>query len=238
MRCNRQEYDHWVTDALWEEHGNPLQYSCLENPMDRGAWQVIVPKVSKSRTGLKWLSTHTCTYFLLFSHCTETDSENDNCVAVHAAITVFNNMVLLVIFLESESCSVMSDSLRPHRLCGPWNSLGQNNGVGSFSLLQGIFPTQKLNWDLLHCRWILYQLNYQGSQSFWNHGWKVGFGVCSFVYTSNLQDWVTAVGLRVRESLALGSWEDNTLSVVLGFCWEWCFSNVMDMVRPPLTLQE
>ena len=39
----------------------------------------------------------------------------------------------------------------------------QNTGVGSLSLLQGIFPTQELNRGLLHCRWILYQLSYQGS---------------------------------------------------------------------------
>ena len=38
-----------------------------------------------------------------------------------------------------------------------------NTGVGSLSLLQGIFPTQELNWGLLHCRRILYQLSYQGS---------------------------------------------------------------------------
>ena len=31
-------------------HGNPLQYSCLENPMDRGAWQAIVHRVAKSQT--------------------------------------------------------------------------------------------------------------------------------------------------------------------------------------------
>ena len=36
-----------------------------------------------------------------------------------------------------ESHSVMSNSLQPHRLCGPWNSAGQNTGVGSLSLLQG-----------------------------------------------------------------------------------------------------
>ena len=40
-------------------HGHSLQYSCLENPMDRGAWWAIVHRVSKSRTQLKWLSTHT-----------------------------------------------------------------------------------------------------------------------------------------------------------------------------------
>ena len=39
----------------------------------------------------------------------------------------------------------------------------RNTGVGSLSLLQGIFLTQELNWGLLYCRWILYQLNYQGS---------------------------------------------------------------------------
>ena len=39
----------------------------------------------------------------------------------------------------------------------------KNIGVGSLSLFQWIFPTQELNWDLLHCRWILYQLSYQGS---------------------------------------------------------------------------
>ena len=41
-------------------HGNPLQYSCLENPMDRGAWWATVHGVTKIRTGLKWLSTHAC----------------------------------------------------------------------------------------------------------------------------------------------------------------------------------
>ena len=35
------------------EHSNPLQYSCLENPMDRGTWQAIVHRVAKSRTQLK-----------------------------------------------------------------------------------------------------------------------------------------------------------------------------------------
>ena len=93
--------------------------------------------------------------------------------------------------------------LRPQGLYSTWNSPGQNAGVGSLSLLQGIFPTQgsnpalptlqadslpaepqgkpkntgvgslsllqgslptqELNQGLLHCRWILYQLSYQGS---------------------------------------------------------------------------
>ena len=104
--------------------------------------------------------------------------------------------------IESESCSVVSDSMQPHGLYSPWNSPGQDTGrvavpfsrvssqapdwtqvflieggfftswatgkpkdtgVGSLSLLQGIFPTPESNQGLLHCRQILYQLSYQGS---------------------------------------------------------------------------
>ena len=42
-------------------HGNTLQYSCLENPMDKGAWQVTVHRITKSQTRLKQLSMHTHT---------------------------------------------------------------------------------------------------------------------------------------------------------------------------------
>ena len=45
--------------------------------------------------------------------------------------------------------------------CSPRNYPGQNTEVGSISLLQGIMLTQELNWDLLHCRWILYQLSHK-----------------------------------------------------------------------------
>ena len=69
----------------------------------------------------------------------------------------------IYLVIESESCSVVSNSLQPHGLYSRWNSPGQNTGVGSLSLLQGIFPTQGLNPGLLHCRQILYQLSYHGS---------------------------------------------------------------------------
>ena len=59
--------------------------------------------------------------------------------------------------------SVISNSLRPHGLDSPWNFPGQNTGVGSLPLLQGIFPTWGVNPGLLHCRWILYQLSQKGS---------------------------------------------------------------------------
>ena len=55
----------------------------------------------------------------------------------------------------------MSYSLWPHGLSSPWNSPGLNTGVGSLSLLQGIFPTQGLNPCLPHCRQIFYQLSHK-----------------------------------------------------------------------------
>ena len=65
--------------------------------------------------------------------------------------------------LLSENLSVVSDSLRPLGLYSPRNPPGQNTGVGSLSLFQGIFPTQESNPGLLHYRWILYKLSHKGS---------------------------------------------------------------------------
>ena len=53
----------WVQTVGWEDspgggNGNPLQCSCLGNPMNRGAWQAIVHRVAESQTQLKRLSTH------------------------------------------------------------------------------------------------------------------------------------------------------------------------------------
>ena len=61
------------------------------------------------------------------------------------------------------SCSVVSDSLRPHGLYSPWSSPGRDTGVGSRSLLQGVFPTQGSNPGPPHCRQMLYHLSHQGS---------------------------------------------------------------------------
>ena len=67
---------------------------------------------------------------------------------------------------KGERRSVVSDSMRPHGPYSPWNSPGQNTGVGSLSLLQGIFPTQGLNSGLPYCRQILYQLSHKGNPSY------------------------------------------------------------------------
>ena len=59
----------------------------------------------------------------------------------------------------AQSCQ----TLQPHGLHSPWNSPGQNTGMGSLSLRQGIFPTQGSNPGLPHCQQILYYLTHQGS---------------------------------------------------------------------------
>ena len=71
----------------------------------------------------------------------------------------------------------------------PWNSPGQNTGMGSLSLLQGIFPTQGSNLD---CRRILYQLSHQGSPA-------SGLGRAGQVWTSNSLH-------SIHTSSNVGSW--------------------------------
>ena len=63
---------------------------------------------------------------------------------------------------ESESHSAVPNSLRPIH-CSPWDSPGQNTGIGSRSLLQWVYPTQGSNPGLPPCRQILYHLSHQGS---------------------------------------------------------------------------
>ena len=85
-----------------------------------------------------------------------------------------NNLIFIWQGQKSEKCetvslSVMSTTLykpmdcRPSRLLCPWNPPAKNTGVGSHSLLQGIFPTQGLNLGLLRRRQILYHLSHQGN---------------------------------------------------------------------------
>ena len=61
-RRKRHGFNPWVGRSPGGEHGNPLQYSCLENPMDRGTWRATVHGVAKSGTQLKPLSIHTHTH--------------------------------------------------------------------------------------------------------------------------------------------------------------------------------
>ena len=55
--------------SLGEGNGNPLQYSCLENPTDRGAWQATVHRVAESTRPSRW-STHICHYGIIQNYFT------------------------------------------------------------------------------------------------------------------------------------------------------------------------
>ena len=79
---------------------------------------------------------------------------------------VINSFVkAAVLCLVTQSCLTLCDPMDCIPLVSSvhGDSLGKNTGVGCHALLQGIFPTQGLNPDLSHCRWILYHLSHQGS---------------------------------------------------------------------------
>ena len=65
----------WYGRSPGGGHGNPLQCSCLQNPMDRGAWWATVHGVAKSHTQPKWLSTYTHTQSCLWIKCSDEANE-------------------------------------------------------------------------------------------------------------------------------------------------------------------
>ena len=74
---------------------------------------------------------------------------------------------LKVKVLVTQSCPLFAIPwTEVHQASCPWNSLGKNTGVGSHSLLQGIFLIQESNLGLLHCRQILYYLSHLGSSGY------------------------------------------------------------------------
>ena len=122
-----------------EGNGSPLLYSCLGNPVDRGAWWAAVHGVARSRTWPKCLSSGSCTHTHTYTH-----------TCVHSFT------------------SLVSDSLQPHGLSPPGSSVRGISQVrilewGCQFFLEGIFLTQGSNPCLLHCRQILYHLSHQGS---------------------------------------------------------------------------
>ena len=109
------------------------------------SWFSEIPRRKRKKPEVYWASVVSHAFYMCF------------------LIYFFQQSIEGYIENESESGSVVSDSLQPHRLYCPWNSPGQNTGVGSCSLLQGIFPIQGSNPGLPHCRQILYQLTHQRS---------------------------------------------------------------------------
>ena len=101
-------------------------------------------------------------------------SENDSRSVVSDSLWPHGLRILQARILEWATCPFSRGSLQPRDRTQVSLIAGgiftnrvtreaKNTGVGSLSLLQGIFLTQESNWGLLHCRQILYQLSYQGS---------------------------------------------------------------------------
>ena len=151
-----------------EGKGYPLQYSGLENSM-----HCIVHGVTKSLTWLNnfhfhfWSRKWQSTPVLLpeKSHGQRNSvgyspwgrKEWDTTERLHTFIA----LLPVTIALYYLKVKVTQSFLRPYGLYSPWNSPGQNTGVGSLSLLWEIFPTQGLNPGLLHCRRIINHYNEQ-----------------------------------------------------------------------------
>ena len=97
-------------------HGNPLSISCLENPMDRGAWRATIYRVTESGTWLKWLSMHALT--LTFVTCR---------VKHEASLTAH----LIVRLSHSVFAAPRKWVLRGVSVCGVllWNSCQQQEEV-------------------------------------------------------------------------------------------------------------
>ena len=76
-RHKRCRFNPWVGKILWKRAWHPLQYSCLENPMDRGAWRATVHRVVKSQTQLKGLSMYTGVQLSSFACCFRTIHRTD-----------------------------------------------------------------------------------------------------------------------------------------------------------------
>ena len=148
----------------------------------------------------------------------------------------------------------MSNSLRPHELYSPWNSLEywngnpfpspgdlpnpeieprssplqvdslpaeppgkpKNTGMSSLFLLQGNFPTKELNWGLLHCRQILYQLSYQGS-------------------TTSIKATINTMPNKIYQSFFIGIFLNNFFFLVINILCN-KYSNLLSIYFAPDTL--
>ena len=148
-------------------------------------------------------------------------------LALLLALSLSSSSMCLSITSESESRSVVSSSLWPHGLHSPWNSPCQNTGVGSLSLLQGIF--QGLNPGLPHCRQILYQLSHKRNP------------LHSITAAKSLQSCPTLCDPRDGSPPIPGILQARTLEwVAISFskAWKWKVKSESEVAQSCLTLSD
>ena len=144
-------------------HGNPLQYFCLENPMDRGAWQAMVHRVAQSLTQLKWLSTHARTepeirgYTFISTLYTWNIHKNQRDLMLSHKLVSINSKnwdhIQHILWLLCNCCSVAKScptllwhhGLYPARFLCPWDFPSKNIGVVAISFSKGSSPVR--GWD-------------------------------------------------------------------------------------------
>ena len=117
-----------------EVNGYALQYSCLKDSRDRGAWRAKVHGVPKESDTTEWLTPSVHLHMSVIIPC----------------FPVSHNSRQGKMLVSHVSDSLRSHELWPAKLVCPWNSPGNNTGVGCHFHLQVIFPTQGLNLGLLH----------------------------------------------------------------------------------------
>ena len=136
-------------------HAKSLQSLC--DPMDCSPPCSSVHRILQARI-LEWVAMLSSRGYSWTRNWTRVSSSPALAGGFFTSSTTWEAPSLRVKVKVAQSCP----TLQPHGLYSPWNSPGQNTGVGSLSLLQGIFPTQGSNLGLPP--WlILYQLSHKGS---------------------------------------------------------------------------
>ena len=150
--------------------GHPLQYSCLENPKDRGAWWAILHRVTKSLTRLKRLSTHACNW--LFQNQTN---------YVSHVLSSFQSLSHVQLFAtpwtaahQASLSSTNSQSLPKLMSIGRWWHPTISSSVIPFSSRLQSFPASG---------------SFQMSQLFTSGGQSVEVSASASVLPMNTQDW-------------------------------------------------
>ena len=99
---------HFSLSCTGEGNGNPLQYSCLENPMDGEAWWAAIYGVSQSRTRLKWLSSR--------DHLQKEPSRSFSCKRKSVNYSWAQNLTLGLVMKAGEVCNCWNAKIKTHLL--------------------------------------------------------------------------------------------------------------------------